>query len=295
VAENKNTAVGTGNTLSVIIPNYNKSLYIGQTLDSIINQTRRPDEIIVVDDCSTDTSREVLERYQAAYPKMIHVFFLGENGGVQHARNYGFSQSTSDYITFIDSDDFYYAKDKLENEMQCVGKDRIVCSDFVFFDQQMQKYRRVRNAAFEKWEFKRATLNSLVNCRLVNLWPYAYIISREAFEKVNGYDFPYNLYEDLDIIIKLILRGCYIVRTNRMGRAYRVNDQETAHLSLEKKEKHALSKRLISERYSGEITTREKLVSGLCKFPHFVCAAFIKTRLVLTRFYQQNRSKNSEK
>ena len=90
--------------VSVIVPVFNASKYIGKTLDSIINQDFDSYEIIVVDDGSTDNSLEIinqtLEKTEVPH-KVIHK----ENAGVSVARNVGIDASTGDYLVFIDADD----------------------------------------------------------------------------------------------------------------------------------------------------------------------------------------------
>lgn len=90
--------------VSVIVPVFNASKYIGKTLDSIINQDFDSYEIIVVDDGSTDNSLEIinqtLEKTEVPH-KVIHQ----ENAGVSVARNVGIDASTGDYLVFIDADD----------------------------------------------------------------------------------------------------------------------------------------------------------------------------------------------
>lgn len=251
----------TQKTLSIIIPNYNKSKYISQTLDSILEQTLLPDEIIVVDDCSTDNSREILKAYEEKYPGLVFVCYLPENHGVQYARNYGAAQSTSEYITFIDSDDFYCNKNKLRNEMEYAEKNRIVCSDYLFFNQQKNEYKEVKYRTTDKLEFSLIPIGCMIEAKHILLWPYAYIVSKEAFDRIKGYDFEYCLYEDLDILIKLMLCGLKIKRIKSLGRAYRINDNTTNHLSEQQAERHKKALELIKQTYSQNITVTEKIIS----------------------------------
>ncbi|NJM20957.1 MAG: glycosyltransferase [Richelia sp. SL_2_1] len=93
--------------VSVIIDNYNYGRFIKKAIDSVLHQTYRNFELIVVDDGSTDNSREIIEGYQ---DKLIAIF--QENGGQNAAFNTGFARSKGEIICFLDSDDIYY-KDKL--------------------------------------------------------------------------------------------------------------------------------------------------------------------------------------
>lgn len=90
--------------ISVIIPVYNVEKYICRCLDSIINQTLREIEIIVVNDGSTDRSRMILEKYKEIDERIILI--NKENGGQSSARNEGMKIAKGKYIGFIDSDDW---------------------------------------------------------------------------------------------------------------------------------------------------------------------------------------------
>ena len=89
-------------TLSVVIPNYNRADLIGETLDNVFAQTRAPDEVIVVDDGSTDDSVAVLERY-GAWITLIRQ----ANAGPGAARNRGLAAARGELIQFMDSDDLW--------------------------------------------------------------------------------------------------------------------------------------------------------------------------------------------
>lgn len=89
--------------ISVIIPVYNVEKYLTECIDSVINQTYKNLEIILVDDGSTDSSGEICDRYETETDniRVIHQ----ENAGLSEARNKGLEYATGEYITFIDSDD----------------------------------------------------------------------------------------------------------------------------------------------------------------------------------------------
>lgn len=90
--------------ISVIIPNYNRAKVISRAIESVLDQTFSDFELIVVDDCSTDNSMQVISLIQ---DKRIKVFQLKENSGAAAARNYGIKQSSGDFISFLDSDDYF--------------------------------------------------------------------------------------------------------------------------------------------------------------------------------------------
>lgn len=90
--------------ISIIIPVYNTEAYLKKCLESIITQTYRNIEIIIINDGSTDNSREICEHYSKLDNRII--FINNDNHGVSYSRNVGIDYSTGEYILFIDSDDY---------------------------------------------------------------------------------------------------------------------------------------------------------------------------------------------
>ncbi len=93
--------------ISVIVPVYNVESCLGKCLDSILEQTYRDFELLLIDDGATDSSGDICERY-AKTDERIKVFHK-PNGGLSDARNYGIERASGDYLTFIDSDDYIIA------------------------------------------------------------------------------------------------------------------------------------------------------------------------------------------
>ena len=90
--------------ISIIVAVYNVEKYLKRSLDSILNQSYKNIEVIIVNDGSTDNSRNICEKYAELYSniKVIHK----ENGGLSSARNIGIENATGEYIGFVDSDDY---------------------------------------------------------------------------------------------------------------------------------------------------------------------------------------------
>ena len=97
-------------TLSVIVPNFNRETLIGETLANLLSQTRAPDQLIVIDDGSTDGSADVI----AGFGKAV-MLLRQANAGPAAARNRGMAQATGDFVQFFDSDDLC-SLDKLERQ-----------------------------------------------------------------------------------------------------------------------------------------------------------------------------------
>lgn len=91
-------------TLSAVVINYNHGHYIDQCIQSLLRQTRCPDEIVIVDDASTDNSQEILEKFRT-HPK-IRIFRNETNLGAERAVNVGFGLATSTYVFGLAADDY---------------------------------------------------------------------------------------------------------------------------------------------------------------------------------------------
>ena len=90
--------------VSVIVPVYNVESYLDKCLNSLVNQTLKDLEIIIINDGSTDNSQKIIDKYAKKYKNIIAI--TKENGGVSEARNLGLTKATGEYIGFLDSDDW---------------------------------------------------------------------------------------------------------------------------------------------------------------------------------------------
>jgi glycosyltransferase involved in cell wall biosynthesis len=104
-------------TVSVIIPTYNRANYICEAIDSILAQTYADYEIIVVDDGSTDGTRQALQRW---IDDGTICYYYQENRGESAARNHGIRKARGQYIAFLDSDDLFLPT-KFEKQVACLS------------------------------------------------------------------------------------------------------------------------------------------------------------------------------
>ncbi|BAZ11716.1 family 2 glycosyl transferase [Calothrix sp. NIES-4071] len=103
--------------VSVIIPAYNAEVFIGRTLESVISQTYKNLEIIVVDDGSRDRTAEIVESFMQIDSRIV--LFKQQNAGVAAARNLAITKSRGEFIAPIDADDIWYPE-KIEKQVQCL-------------------------------------------------------------------------------------------------------------------------------------------------------------------------------
>lgn len=125
--------------VSAIIINYNLGRFFEDAYKSLRKQTRLPDELIIVDDCSTDNSIQIIENVLSKYPGKFPstVIRHDQNLGASSARNTGIQASKHEVVALLDGDDFYY-KNKIEKSMNYLEKFQnqvaMVYSDYDMWD-----------------------------------------------------------------------------------------------------------------------------------------------------------------
>lgn len=115
--------------VSVIIPMHNSSKFIIECINSVINQTYKNLEIILIDDKSTD---DTLKKVSSIKDKRIKLIKLKYNSGAAVTRNKGIEESTGDYIAFLDSDDFW-VNDKIEKQVKFIKDKTFIYSKYIYF------------------------------------------------------------------------------------------------------------------------------------------------------------------
>jgi glycosyltransferase involved in cell wall biosynthesis len=120
--------------ISIIIPAYNSSRFIEETVFSVLAQTYKEFELLIVDDGSTDSQSEIVQKI-AQQDSRVNCFYQ-QNKGVSAARNFGFSKSSGEYIAFLDSDDVWLPDNlKLKLDKFRLGNYGLVHSDAIIIDE----------------------------------------------------------------------------------------------------------------------------------------------------------------
>ncbi len=212
--------------ISIIIPTYNRVRYIKDAIDSVLAQEYNDYEIIVMDDGSTDKTKESLD----AYIKSGKIrYFYQENKGISVARNRGINESVGKYLAFLDSDDLWLP-DKLKEQV------RIFDSSDVGL---VYSYARFLNTVDEHFEIKpkfiSQTFQEMLNCP-TQLPTSTVMLRRECINKVGNFDEKLGIFEDLELWIrvaqhykiKFIDKILAVHRLHGNNTAY---DQEKIHLN----------------------------------------------------------------
>lgn len=232
--------MGEDMKISVVIPVYGVEKYIRQCLESIINQTYKNLEIIVVNDGTKDNSMKIVEEYLV--DKRIKIINK-ENGGLASARNRGIEEATGEYISFIDSDD-WIELDSYEELAKIMKDEDIIVFDFCKFDEVTQKIKR-KSTTIQEFE------KNIVSNRKYLLLEYCNEscnkIYKLAFLKKYNLRFNNMLYEDVfwkfetflqAEKIKVLDKVCYFYRSSRPDSIM----WKTAH-GDKKKDKNFIEKR----------------------------------------------------
>lgn len=188
--------------ISVVIPNYNNALYLQECLESVIGQSYKNLEILVIDDCSTDASAHIIRKYADRDNRIVPVF-NAENIGVASNRHKGLLMARGSFATTLDSDDIYYRHDKLEKEYSLLKQkreadlvDSIVFSGIVLIDRTGKQIGRQHDVILEG-----AIMNEIV--RRTCMIPRDFLFTREQYLAAGGFDSKIPIYEDWDLKIRL--------------------------------------------------------------------------------------------
>lgn len=201
--------------ISIIVPIYNSEKYLNKCIDSLINQTEKNIEIILVNDGSTDNSEEIIKEYKDKRIK----YYKNKNQGIGKTRNFGIEQATGSYIMFVDSDDYIEknACEKMYNKAVNENLDVVLC-DF---------YKEYDNGNIEEIHtnsFNNSSLKENPNIITDYLCPWAKIYDRKLIID-NNIKFVENLkYEDAPFVIKALCTAKKIGKIDECLNYYLIHD-----------------------------------------------------------------------
>ena len=151
------------NFVDIILPNFNKATYLKEAVDSIFKQTYENWKLYIIDDCSTDKSKIILEKFKNS--EKVKIIYLNKNMGPSFCRNYGIRISSSKYISFMDSDD-YWTKDKLQEQISFMEKNnfKFTYTDYIpFFEKNGKKKFINKTTLKSSLTFEDFILNTSIN------------------------------------------------------------------------------------------------------------------------------------
>ncbi len=207
--------------ISIIVPIYNASKYLKKCLDSLVNQTKKELEFILINDGSTDDSESIIKSYKDSRIK----YFKRSNHGIGKTRNFGINNASGKYIMFLDSDD-YLEENACEILYKKIDKERLdlVVCDFYRVDSNSKEVEKIIS-------FKNTSLKDNPNLLLnINLAPWNKIY-RSDLLKDNNIKFIEDLkYEDAPFVALALLKSKKIGKVDKSLINYTIHEKSETTL-----------------------------------------------------------------
>ncbi len=179
--------------ISAIITTYNCEKYLEEAIKSVLNQTFKEYELLVIDDGSTDNTKKIVMKYRDKLD-----YFYKKNGGHADARNYGIKKARAEYVAFLDSDDLWYPK-KLEicyTELIKKPEAGLVYSNLTIIDKKGRVVlKKLKRPHFKK-NYPCILLGNYVSCQ-------GSLIKKSCLKEIGLFNYDLDMYEDWDLFIRL--------------------------------------------------------------------------------------------
>ena len=180
--------------ISIIIPLYNKANCIARTIESVLAQSYNEFEIIVVDDGSTDGSKDIVMSINDSRIRYVYK----KNGGVSSARNYGARIANSTWLFFLDADDILLPEALISLSSYCKDGTFIVSGGFVIENADERIIRKPRVVGLIKSPLKQWWLRNIMP-RTGNL-----LLTKDVFFSLGGFDERISYNEDYGFLLKML-------------------------------------------------------------------------------------------
>ena len=258
--------------ISVIVPTYECDRYLAQAIDSVLSQTECTYELIIIDDGSTDQTREVVETYrnQLSGTSVVNRFqyYFQDNQGVCVARNHGLKLAQGDFVAFLDADDFFLPG-KLAAQVNVFdtqpelgivhsGWQRVSAEGNVLME--VCPWETVPDLTLETW------------LRFKPVLPSAMMFRRHWLEQVSGFDPKFTVAEDVDLVLRLALEGCTASWLPQVTVGYRQREHSAMRNALP--QAHALTQLLDAFFKQPQLPANIKLIEQQVRYSTLVWVAW---------------------
>ncbi len=179
--------------VSVIIPTYNRATVLEEAVESVLNQTFRNFELLIIDDGSTDHTPQIVEKYR---DKIKYLFQI--NKGPAAARNFGIQNSEGNFICFLDSDD-RWLKNKLDVQVDLIRSDpdiKICYTDEIWMRHGVRVNQKHVHRKYSGWIYQKCLPLCIIS-------PSSVMIHREVFDRVGFFDESLIVCEDYDLWLRI--------------------------------------------------------------------------------------------
>jgi glycosyltransferase involved in cell wall biosynthesis len=199
------------NLVSVILPCFKHAQYLKQAVESVLAQTYRPIEIIVIDDGSPDNTPQVAAKFGNRI-----IYHRQENAGLSAARNKGISLARGEYLLFLDADD-YLQPFAIACAMQLfeISEDTdVVCTGWVDVDPQGKTLSEMKPSSLNPDPFHALLEKNVAPC-------HAFLVRKRAVDSVGAFDVQLKSHEDWDLWVRLAAAGHHFALHPSRGAVYR--------------------------------------------------------------------------
>ncbi len=209
-------------TVSIITPCYNASQYISYTIDSVLNQTYANWEMIIVDDCSTDNSSDIIKHFISVDTRIKYFKTDNPSGSPVLPRNIGIEKATGRYIAFLDSDDIWLPT-KLEEQLKLFKDDKtaVAFSNYEKMNEAGERNQRIIIAP------KETNYHNLLKGNVIGNLTGIY--DTEKVGKVYCKDIRH---EDYVLWLSILKKGYIAKNTNTVTALYRVRENSVSSNKL---------------------------------------------------------------
>lgn len=266
--------------VSVVIPVRNGQKTLREAVESALNQTKKPFEIIIVDDGSTDETKRIAEKIMREHPGIVKVLSSSERG-TSAARNLGVEFAKSDFVAFLDADDSW-APRKIERQLSDrLLSERLISLTYASYFQKSdeivghsRKYSSAMNLALDI--YGNQEMPSVLS---------SWLMSKKTFEFIGPFDTRYTYAQDYEFIFRGLKKGVELSLTCDYLTNYRINAQGVTTLHHKQQKLFALHAQL-SDRYRLEdpqTFAEGKISSSLIDMKAITSGALIRKALCVDK------------
>lgn len=251
-------------TIAVVIAHYNGSEFIERALESVAQQTLKPDEVIVIDDGSDTENHSFLLALQSRYKFQL---INQENAGQAAARNAGVAISTSKFFCILDQDD-YFLPNHIEALMAIMSQDN-PRQAFAYGDLWRQTTNGLvvtHTCVNRESQHPHKSIDVMIRTNQYIL-PSASLIRKSSFEDIGGFDPQFRGYEDDDLFLRFFAAGYSNRFTPEAVTVWTINEASTSYSESMARSRFLYFKKLLANFGAGQVP--EHLVFGMLLVPKF--------------------------
>jgi len=182
--------------VSIIIPTYNRKKTLIEAIESVLSQTFKDFELLVIDDGSNDGTREIMDQYCQTDSRIK--YFYQQNNGRSSARNKGLNESTGTYVTFLDSDDLYLPE-KIEKQVSVLNKHPEFDLVYCLFSYINNNGDVPKNYSYPDFDFSGNVYPDIISFKGTIVTTPSVMVRKAALQNTGFFDEQMDICEDLDL------------------------------------------------------------------------------------------------